>query len=68
MGLNPTVGPEFVTVYIDDVLIFSKSLEEHITHLEFVTKAVFSFDSSLIRICQYPDAKSTREKYFACPS
>ena len=40
MGLNPTVGPEFTTIYIDDVLIFSKSLEEHITHLELVFQRI----------------------------
>ena len=28
MGLNPADGPGFVTIYIDDVLIYSKSLKE----------------------------------------
>ena len=32
-GLNPTEGPSFVSVYIDDVLIFSRSLEEHLHHI-----------------------------------
>ena len=26
-GLNPAEGPEFVSVYIDDILIFSANLE-----------------------------------------
>ena len=32
-GLNPTEEPSFVSAYIDDVLIFSKSLEEHLHHI-----------------------------------
>lgn len=40
MGLNPTDGPDFVTVYIDDILIFSKSLEDHLQHLECVVKRI----------------------------
>ena len=36
MGLNPTDGPDFVSVYIDDVLVFSQSLADHIKHLELV--------------------------------
>ncbi len=33
MGLNPEVAPDFVAVYIDDVLIFSRTLGEHIEHM-----------------------------------
>ena len=47
MGLNPAEGPEFVTVYIDDVLIFSKSLKEHLVHLELVLKRIEKWTSNL---------------------
>ena len=33
MGLNPAGGKDFVAVYIDDVLVFSHSLEDHLEHL-----------------------------------
>ena len=36
MGLNPEEGPDFVSVYIDDVLIFSRTLTEHLQHLKLV--------------------------------
>lgn len=34
-GLNPEGGPDFVSVYIDDVLMFSQTLE-HWKHLDLV--------------------------------
>ena len=33
MGLNPDDGPDFVAVYIDDVLMFSRTPNDHIVHL-----------------------------------
>ena len=35
-GLNPLEGPGFVAICIDDVLIFSRSLEDHLQHVEKV--------------------------------
>ena len=32
-GLNPEDGPDFVTVYINDILVFSRTLEDHLEHL-----------------------------------
>jgi len=34
--MNPEEGPNFVSVYIDDILIFSETLEDHLQHLEGV--------------------------------
>ena len=35
-GLNPEVGPDFVSVYLDDILVFSETLEKHLKHLQKV--------------------------------
>ena len=34
--LNPSAGPDFVSVYLDDILVFSRSLEDHMQHLKIV--------------------------------
>ena len=36
MGLNPEEGPNFVLVYIDDILVFSCTLEDLVNHLKRV--------------------------------
>ena len=33
MGLNPESGPIFIAAYIDDILVFSTTLEDHLNHL-----------------------------------
>ena len=38
--LNPTGGPEFVSVYIDDILVFSRTLEDYLHHLRLVIEQV----------------------------
>ena len=35
-GLNPPGGPDFVTLFIDDILIFSRTFEDHLRHIEQV--------------------------------
>ena len=37
-GLNPEAGPGFVAVHIDDVLIFSRTVTEHLNHLQTVIR------------------------------
>ena len=39
-GLNPEAGPEFVAVYIDDVLIISHTVTEHLEHLRAVIQRI----------------------------
>jgi len=39
-NLNPKDGANFVTVYIDDILVYSKTLEQHLNPL----KAVMDID------------------------
>lgn len=36
LGLNPDDGADFVSVYIDDILVFSETLEDHVKHLATV--------------------------------
>ena len=33
MGLNPEEGPDFVAVYLGDVLIFLETLKDHLQHV-----------------------------------
>ena len=42
MGLNPESGPGFASVYIDDILVFSSTLEEHIHHLQLVFERIIT--------------------------
>ena len=39
-GVNPESGPNFVAAYIDDLLVFSSSLQAHLEHLNHVMKRI----------------------------
>ena len=36
MGLNTEGATDFVAMYLDDILIFSETFQDHILHLEMV--------------------------------
>ena len=65
MGLNPEDGPDFVSVYIDDVLVFSKTLEEHLHHLEMVLKRIIEVGLKLKPVkCQFPAGSGIPWSYY----
>ncbi len=41
-GLSPEDGDAFVSAYIEDIIVFSGSLGEHLTHLEKVMDRLMS--------------------------
>jgi len=53
-SLNPAEGPDFVSVYIDDVLAFSSTLEEHLQHLQLVIERLHEVRLKLQPVkCQF---------------
>jgi len=36
MGLNPEDGASFVSFYLDNIIIYSETLEDHLKHLQLV--------------------------------
>ena len=52
--LNPEDGREFVTAYLDDILVFSSTLEEHLCHLRKVVNRLKSVNLKLKPVkCQF---------------
>ena len=49
MGLNTEEGPGFVSVYLDDVIVYSETVGEHFKHLERVMK---HFMKSGVKTCK----------------
>ena len=46
-GLNAPDGKEFVTVYLDDIVVFSSSLSDHFDHLQKVLSRLMSVNLKL---------------------
>ena len=46
-GLNPAQGKQFVVAYLDDILVFSDSLRDHLTHLRTVIDRLKSVNLKL---------------------
>ena len=46
-GLNPEDGNGFVAAYIDDILVYSRTLEEHLDHLQEVIARLHSANFKL---------------------
>ena len=49
-GLNPSDGKEFITAYLDDILVFSSSFSDHLDHL-------YAEGSQPSQVCEF-EAKS----------
>ena len=47
MGLNPEDGTDFVSVYSDDIVIFSEMLEDHLRHISLVLERILKFQLKL---------------------
>ena len=53
-GLNPEGGPDFVTAYLDDILIFSGTQEEHQEHLRMVMERIVAAGLKLnLKKCKF---------------
>ena len=39
-GLNPMEGPDFVAVYLDNVLVLSETMDDHLVHLHQVMEQI----------------------------
>ena len=48
-GLNPSDGKEFVTAYLDDILIFPSSFSDHLDHLQKPTQ-VCEFEAKAMKM------------------
>ena len=49
MGLNQEEGPGFVSIYLDDVIVYSETVGDHFKHLERVTE---HFMKSGVKTCK----------------
>ena len=47
IGLNPEDGTDFVSVYIDDIVIFSETLEDHLRHISLILERILKFQLKL---------------------
>ena len=43
-GLNPDDGPDYVSIYLDDILVFSETLDDHLRHLQSVIERLADLD------------------------
>ena len=54
MQLNPEEGPDFILIYIDDVIAFSTTLEDHLKQLELVLNCLIEVGLKLkLTKCQF---------------
>ena len=50
--LNPSSGPDFVSVYLDDILVFSRNLGEHMVHLTTVIEKLAEAQAFQVPLCK----------------